>query len=308
MKQKWRNNGILERREGEDIIADAAAAARSAQPADLFEGRPIISSYDMAGINMQVSSSVCTMFSSDPFSEVDLKGLNCVFTQHDFNMTSWEFDEVAAIASPSQLLIDSHLKASNGVPCCSKRNEIGNHILGTNIFEDFQKKANQKRALDDLVIQSGSYNTEFFKKLDPMELFSGHRTLPLENLHKGGSEIREFSHNTMGADLSNADVEAAIKQAEDEADYMALKRVEQEEAVDNQEFSEEAIGRLEDDDLLNEDDMKVDDKGHEEQSCWVSVTKQECWMSPHFEREVRMKKKESATSHWPRGDVKILTC
>ncbi|KAJ0985563.1 hypothetical protein J5N97_003919 [Dioscorea zingiberensis] len=534
---------------------------------DLFEGRPIISSYDMAGINMQVSSSVCTMFSSDPFSEVDLKGLNCVFTQHDFNMTSWEFDEVAAIASPSQLLIDSHLKASNGVPCCSKRNEIGNHILGTNIFEDFQKvlleerlkesreraasiawwnslrckkkpmygtdlrelvtvkhpvfnvhaqknnpscylefsskladiilspverllvfvgllesfmfaipatrapvpvcwysrgrspvlfqpaytdrctevfaplltpirpaivrrqvyfpdrrliqfdcgklqelatllrrlkseghraliftqmtkmldileafinlygytymrldgstqpeerqtlmqrfntnpkfflfilstrsggvginlvgadtvifydsdwnpamdqqaqdrchrigqtrevhiyrlisestieenilkKANQKRALDDLVIQSGSYNTEFFKKLDPMELFSGHRTLPLENLHKGGSEIREFSHSTMGADLSNADVEAAIKQAEDEADYMALKRVEQEEAVDNQEFSEEAIGRLEDDDLLNEDDMKVDDKGHEEQSCWVSVTNKNADVTP----------------------------
>ncbi|KAJ6715417.1 HELICASE SRCAP-RELATED [Salix viminalis] len=60
--------------------------------------------------------------------------------------------------------------------------------------------------------------------------------------------------------LSNADVDAALKYAEDEADYMALKKVEQEEAVDNQEFTEEAIGRLEDDEFVNDDDdMKADE-------------------------------------------------
>ncbi|XP_020085595.1 protein PHOTOPERIOD-INDEPENDENT EARLY FLOWERING 1-like isoform X2 [Ananas comosus] len=126
-------------------------------------------------------------------------------------------------------------------------------ISESTIEENILKKANQKRALDDLVIQSGSYNTEFFKKLDPIELFSGNGSLRLEKLQ-----------------LSNADVEAAIKHAEDEVDYMALKKVEQEEAVDNQEFTEEAIGRLDDDELVNEDDTKLDDKFNEERKGDVS--------------------------------------
>ncbi|XP_043719570.1 protein PHOTOPERIOD-INDEPENDENT EARLY FLOWERING 1 isoform X2 [Telopea speciosissima] len=123
------------------------------------------------------------------------------------------------------------------------------------IEENILKKANQKRALDDLVIQSGAYNTEFFKKLDPMELFSGHRALPIKNIQKDKS-----SNNGMEEIFSNVDVEAALKLAEDEADYMALKKVEQEEAVDNQEFTEETMGRLEDDEFVNEDDMKPDEK------------------------------------------------
>ncbi|XP_024025351.1 protein PHOTOPERIOD-INDEPENDENT EARLY FLOWERING 1 isoform X3 [Morus notabilis] len=128
-------------------------------------------------------------------------------------------------------------------------------ISESTIEENILKKANQKRALDDLVIQSGGYNTEFFKKLDPMELFSGHRSLPIKNIQK------EKNVNGNELSLSNADVEAALKSAEDEADYMALKKVEQEEEVDNQEFTEEAIGRLEDDELANEDDVKVDEPG-----------------------------------------------
>lgn len=123
-------------------------------------------------------------------------------------------------------------------------------ISESTIEENILKKAKQKRALDDLVIQSGEYNTEFFKKLDPMELFSGHGTLAVNNMQKDKSSTNEVEVNPP---LSNADVEAALKHAEDEADYMALKKVEQEEAVDNQEFTEEA-GKLEDDELLNEED------------------------------------------------------
>ncbi|KAK3227231.1 hypothetical protein Dsin_007093 [Dipteronia sinensis] len=131
-------------------------------------------------------------------------------------------------------------------------------ISESTIEENILKKANQKRALDDLVIQSGGYNTEFFKKLDPMELFSGHRTLSIKNAQKG-------KHNSgVEVSLSNADVEAALKHVEDEADYMALKKVEQEEAVDNQEFTEEAIGRLEDDELVNEDNIKADELVNED--------------------------------------------
>ncbi|KAM0930186.1 hypothetical protein ACQ4PT_000972 [Festuca glaucescens] len=137
-------------------------------------------------------------------------------------------------------------------------------ISESTIEENILKKANQKRALDDLVIQRGGYNTEFFKKLDPMEFFSGHTSV--------NAEAQEMDHtmtaapsNETGLPLSNADVEAAIRQAEDEADYMALKKLEQEEAADNQEFSEEVAGRLEDDDeLVNEEDGKPDEHTAEE--------------------------------------------
>lgn len=143
-------------------------------------------------------------------------------------------------------------------------------ISESTIEENILKKANQKRALDDLVIQSGGYNTEFFKKLDPMELFSGHRTLPIKNTQK------EKNYNGSEVSVSNDDVEAALKYAEDEADYMALKKVEQEEAVDNQEFTEEAIGRLEDDDLVNEDDVKVDEPA--DQGGWMVSSNKESGM------------------------------
>ncbi|XP_031103378.1 protein PHOTOPERIOD-INDEPENDENT EARLY FLOWERING 1 isoform X1 [Ipomoea triloba] len=126
-------------------------------------------------------------------------------------------------------------------------------ISESTIEENILKKANQKRALDDLVIQSGGYNTEFFKKLDPIELFSGHRTLSSKNAQS------EKSSDGTEVPLSNDDVEAALKNAEDEADYMALKKVEQEEAVDNQEFTEEAIGRMEDDEFGIEEEIKADD-------------------------------------------------
>ncbi|WVZ74132.1 hypothetical protein U9M48_022354 [Paspalum notatum var. saurae] len=136
-------------------------------------------------------------------------------------------------------------------------------ISESTIEENILKKANQKRALDDLVIQRGSYNTEFFKKLDPMEFFSGHTPLHAEDQEKDCS-VTAGSSNDVNLALSNADVEAAIRQAEDEADYMALKKLEQEEAVDNQEFSEEIAGRPEDDELVNEDDVKPDDRMNEE--------------------------------------------
>ncbi|CAI9097423.1 OLC1v1033851C2 [Oldenlandia corymbosa var. corymbosa] len=145
-------------------------------------------------------------------------------------------------------------------------------ISESTIEENILKKANQKRVLDDLVIQSGGYNTEFFKKLDPMELFSGHQTVSLRDKQKeqtcnGSSEVL----------LSNAEVEAALKLAEDEADYMALKKVEQEEAVENQEFTEEAIGKMEDDEFVNDDDVKADEKADEpsEPGGSVSISNQE---------------------------------
>ncbi|TYI16644.1 hypothetical protein ES332_A08G269000v1 [Gossypium tomentosum] len=139
-------------------------------------------------------------------------------------------------------------------------------ISESTIEENILKKANQKRALDDLVIQSGGYNTEFFKKLDPMELFSGHRTLSVK------SQKEKNLNSGIKDSVSNADVEAALKYAEDEADYMALKKVEQEEAVDNQEFTEEAMSKVEDDEFANEDDMKADEST-DQAGCMITSNK-----------------------------------
>jgi E1A-binding protein p400 len=142
-------------------------------------------------------------------------------------------------------------------------------ISESTIEENILKKANQKRILDDLVIQSGSYNTEFFKKLDPMELFSGLKGVKVVGSSSKGSGITAIVSPadvsgvssvriTEQKELSNAEVEAALKNAEDEADYMAMKRVEQEEAAENQEFTEEVFaGNLDDEDLADD----VDDVG-----------------------------------------------
>ncbi|GLJ18606.1 hypothetical protein SUGI_0331380 [Cryptomeria japonica] len=133
------------------------------------------------------------------------------------------------------------------------------------IEENILKKANQKRALDDLVIQSGGYNTEFFKKLNPMELFSGLGVRTDKGTISSSDPVNHESEHQ----LSNADVEAALKNAEDEADYMALKKVELEDAADDQEFTEEVVGKLlEDDEYANEtEETKNDAKGgaHDEE-------------------------------------------
>ncbi|PPS01632.1 hypothetical protein GOBAR_AA19014 [Gossypium barbadense] len=435
---------------------------------DLFEGRPIVSSFDMGGINIQLSSSVCSIVSPGPFSTVDLKGLGILFTDIDFSMTSWESDEVEAlhpafdihrkkvdnrsylyssklaeiVLSPVERfqtmihLVESFMfaipaaRAPAPVCWCSKTGTsvflhptfvekcaenlfalltpirpaivrrqvyfpdkrliqfdcgklqeleillrrlkseghraliftqmtkmldileafiniygytymrldgstqpeerqtlmqrfntnpkiflfilstrsggVGINLVGADtvifydsdwnpamdqqaqdrchrigqtrevhiyrlisestIEENILKKANQKRALDDLVIQSGGYNTEFFKKLDPMELFSGHRTLSVK------SQKEKNLNSGIKDSVSNADVEAALKYAEDEADYMALKKVEQEEAVDNQEFTEEAMSKVEDDEFANEDDMKADEST-DQAGCMITSNK-----------------------------------
>jgi E1A-binding protein p400 len=59
-----------------------------------------------------------------------------------------------------------------------------------------------------------------------MEFFSGHTSLRVED--QQDCSMTAGSSNDADVGLSNADVEAAIRQAEDEADYMALKKVEQE--------------------------------------------------------------------------------
>ncbi|KAH7306426.1 hypothetical protein KP509_22G011100 [Ceratopteris richardii] len=142
-------------------------------------------------------------------------------------------------------------------------------ISESTIEENILKKANQKRLLDDLVIQSGSYNTEFFKKLDPTELLSGLKGIKNGQIVKSESSM-EYAEVVQGPvhELSNTEVEAALKIAEDEADYMALKKVEEEEEAENQEFTEEGYpGRMEEDECA--DDLEEGKIGSQSQEAPV---------------------------------------
>jgi E1A-binding protein p400 len=105
---------------------------------DLFEGCPIISSFDMAGINMHLSYSVCMLLDKTPFSHVDLSDMNLVFTQNEFGMSSWEADEVVAAFPPTITSWDSELDIS-----CSNKDHQGSNV--TNIFEDIQKALQKER-------------------------------------------------------------------------------------------------------------------------------------------------------------------
>lgn len=87
-----------------------------------------------------------------------------------------------------------------------------------------------------------------------MELFFGYRVF-IKEMQKEKSIIDEG----VEVFVLNVDIEVVLRNVEDEVDYMVLKKVEEEEVVDQQEFTEEVIGRLEDEDLVNEDVIKVDD-------------------------------------------------
>nr|GEV50192.1 protein photoperiod-independent early flowering 1 isoform X1 [Tanacetum cinerariifolium] len=105
---------------------------------DLFEGRPIISSYDMNGIEIQFCSDICSVLNKGPFSTVDLTGLGFVFTHLDFDMASWESDDVQAIQTPSRL-IEARVEETE--------NEIGfrRKSKGFNIFEEIQMALREER-------------------------------------------------------------------------------------------------------------------------------------------------------------------
>ncbi|KAK6124620.1 hypothetical protein DH2020_041634 [Rehmannia glutinosa] len=408
---------------------------------DLFEGRPIVSSFDMSGMDMQLSSSVCSMLAPEPFSTVDLSGFGFVFTHLDFSMTSWESEETQAIATPSSLIeqrvnlvnleenwlelkhkkkmhstnifeeiqkaiLDERLREAkeraaavawwNSLRCkknpcrkfhvcntprrapppvcwcskggspvfihqtfkdlwsqvffplltpfrsaivrrqvyfpdrrliqfdCGKLQELavllrrlkseGHRALiftqmtkmldileafinlygytymrldGSTPPEERQTlmqrfNTNPKIFLFILSTRSGGvginlvgadtvifYDSDWNPAMDQQAQDRCHRIGQTREVHiyrlishrtvaQKDIQTEKPSNNTGDITLSSLDLEAALKNAEDEADYMALKKVEEEEAVDNQEFTEEAVGKLEDDELANEEEMKPD--------------------------------------------------
>ncbi|KAG0335970.1 swr1 complex component [Podila humilis] len=103
------------------------------------------------------------------------------------------------------------------------------------IEENMLKKANQKRMLDNVVIQEGGFTTDFFQKMDWRDM------LGEEDLAKIG-DLGPVQPNGEPTDLSTihgTDLEQALAAAEDENDVLAAQQAKDEmEGVDVNDFSE----------------------------------------------------------------------
>lgn len=97
------------------------------------------------------------------------------------------------------------------------------------------KKANQKRMLDNVVIQEGEFTTDYFQKMDWRDM------LGEDDLAKIG-DLGPTQANGEPQDLSTvhgADLEQALAAAEDENDVLAMQQAKHEmEGVDIGDFSE----------------------------------------------------------------------
>ena len=95
---------------------------------------------------------------------------------------------------------------------------VSEHTIESNIL----KKANQKRQLDNVVIQEGDFTTDYFGKFSVKDLLTeGSSDVPDKPIEETGGNIEEM-----------------LAQAEDESDRVAANAAMQEVAVDQDEFDE----------------------------------------------------------------------
>ncbi|EJS42296.1 swr1p [Saccharomyces arboricola H-6] len=107
---------------------------------------------------------------------------------------------------------------------------VSEHTIESNIL----KKANQKRQLDNVVIQEGDFTTDYFSKLSVGDLL--------------GSELPDNAPNEHKPLIADADMaakdpkqlEKLLAQAEDEDDVKAANLAMREVEIDNEDFDETA--------------------------------------------------------------------
>lgn len=105
---------------------------------------------------------------------------------------------------------------------------VSEHTIESNIL----KKANQKRQLDNVVIQKGDFTTDYFSKLSVRDLFGSELTEEIDNSDKPLlSETPEVSRDPKS-------LEKLLAQAEDEDDVKAANLAMKEVDIDNEDFEE----------------------------------------------------------------------
>jgi len=108
-------------------------------------------------------------------------------------------------------------------------------VTESTIEENILKKANQKRLLDDVVIQGGAFTTEFFEKqMDWKGLFR-QRGLQEDVVEQHKEKEAQLAEKN----ISQADFEQAMTSVEDEDDVVALRQAKMEETQELEEFDPE---------------------------------------------------------------------
>ncbi|KAF9935712.1 swr1 complex component [Modicella reniformis] len=106
------------------------------------------------------------------------------------------------------------------------------------IEENMLKKANQKRMLDNVVIQEGGFTTDFFQKMDWRDMLGEEDLAKVGDL---GPIDTDGEHQDLPT-VQGAELEQALAAAEDENDVLAMQQAKHEmEGVDLNDFSEVGI-------------------------------------------------------------------
>ena len=103
---------------------------------------------------------------------------------------------------------------------------VSEYTIESNIL----KKANQKRQLDNVVIQEGEFTTDYFGKFSVKDLVSG----------EGNSNDDIPDRPIMGDGIGQGNVGNVLAQAEDEEDRNAANAAMKEIQVDDEDFDEES--------------------------------------------------------------------
>ncbi|KAK5782154.1 hypothetical protein RI543_000078 [Arxiozyma heterogenica] len=105
---------------------------------------------------------------------------------------------------------------------------VSEHTIESNIL----KKANQKRQLDNVVIQKGDFTTDYFSKLSVRDLFGSELTEDIDNTDK------PLLLETPEVNRDPKNLEKLLAQAEDEDDVKAANLAMKEVDIDNEDFEE----------------------------------------------------------------------
>ena len=96
---------------------------------------------------------------------------------------------------------------------------VSEHTIEANIL----RKANQKRMLDDVVIQEGEFTTDYFNKIPVREVLGDEYSLS-----DGDAAANAAMDRVLGGPGSSGDVGRVLEQAEDQEDVAAAKVAQQE--------------------------------------------------------------------------------
>lgn len=110
---------------------------------------------------------------------------------------------------------------------------VSEHTIESNIL----KKANQKRQLDNVVIQKGDFTTDYFSKLSVGDLFGSEVTGGI-----GANNDKPLLLENSEANKNPKSLEKLLAQAEDEDDVKAANLAMREVDIDNEDFEETPEG------------------------------------------------------------------